>query len=73
MMYQHIEAAPAGLKILIELLTKSEEGFNIQVPRKIYGILKNGMSFSDVAALKAVSADDQGSQAKVLAYLYAGG
>ena len=72
MMYQHIEAAPAGLKILIELLTKSE-GFNIQVPRKIYGILKNGMSFSDVAALKAVSADDQGSQAKVLAYLYAGG
>ena len=71
-MYQHIEAAPAGLKILIELLTKSE-GFNIQVPRKIYGILKNGMSFSDVAALKAVSADDQGSQAKVLAYLYAGG
>ena len=72
MMYQHIEGAPAGLKILNELLTKSE-GFNIQVPRKIYGILKNGMSFSDVAALKAVSADDQGSQAKVLAYLYAGG
>ena len=71
-MYQHIEGAPAGLKILNELLTKSE-GFNIQVPRKIYGILKNGMSFSDVAALKAVSADDQGSQAKVLAYLYAGG
>ena len=73
MMYQHIEAAPAGLKILIELLTKSEEGFNIQVPRKIYGILKNGMSFSDVAALKAVSADDKTAPALVLAYLYAGG
>ena len=72
MMYQHIEGAPAGLKILNELLTKSE-GFNIQVPRKIYGILKNGMSFSDVAALKAVSADDKTAPALVLAYLYAGG
>ena len=71
-MYQHIEGAPAGLKILNELLTKSE-GFNIQVPRKIYGILKNGMSFSDVAALKAVSADDKTAPALVLAYLYAGG